>query len=99
MESYGEILRKQREEKGYDFEEVSQKTCIPRNYIEALEKEDTDVFSSETYIVGFLKNYCDFLEIDSAKIISLFKAKKTQEQPVPTELLEKSTPKHLVLII
>jgi cytoskeletal protein RodZ len=87
MESFGDTLRKTREEKNIDIDTAVRETSISRQYIEALEKERTDVFPGETYLVGFLRNYSEYLGIDSKRIIALYKAKKIQESPVPEGLL------------
>jgi cytoskeletal protein RodZ len=76
MESYGEILKKAREAKGIEFEIVVRETSITQEYLEALENEDCGVFPGEPYLVGFLKNYADYLEVDTNHILTLYHAKK-----------------------
>ncbi len=86
MESYGEHLKTARINQGLDFETISRDTTITRQYLEALEEENTVAFPGEPYLVGFLKNYAEYLGLDSAKLISLYHAKMIQESPVPREL-------------
>jgi len=93
MESLGEKLRTAREEKGLSISQVSRDTNITIRYIEALENENFSIFPGEPYIVGFLKNYSAYLEIDVQKIISLYRAIRIQEQPVPVEQLLLHPPK------
>ncbi|MCH5290859.1 MAG: helix-turn-helix domain-containing protein [Treponema sp.] len=99
MESYGAILKKARESKNLDFETIERATSITRQYLESLEAEDSAAFPGEPYLVGFLRNYASYLGIDSAELIKLYYAKKTQESPVPPELLARHRSKFLVPLI
>ena len=93
MESLGEKLKTARIEKGLDFDQISRETNISLRYLEALEAENFSIFPSEPYIIGFLKNYSAYLDLDVQKIIALYRALKIQEQPVPVEQLLKHKPK------
>jgi len=89
MESPGEKLRTARTEKGLSIDQVSHDTNITNRFIEALENENYSVFPGEPYVIGFLKNYSSYLELDVQKILSLYKAFRIQEEPVPVEQLLK----------
>ncbi|MDR2476245.1 MAG: helix-turn-helix domain-containing protein [Treponema sp.] len=89
MESLGEKLRLAREEKNAGFEQVGRETNIAIRYLEALELEDFSVFPGEAYIIGFLRNYGAYLDLDIQELLSLYRAIKIQEQPVPVEQLLK----------
>jgi len=93
MESLGEKLRTTREEKGLTIEQISRDTNIAIRYLEALETENFAVFPGEPYLIGFIKNYGSYLELDIQKLISLYKALRIQEQPIPVEQLLKNPPK------
>ena len=99
MESYGEQLKNSREEQELTIEDVEAKTSITRQYIEALEGEKNEVFPGEPYMIGFLKNYAEFLGLNPNEILKLYQAKKIQESPIPVELLQKKKPKLMVPII
>ena len=62
MDSYGEILRNARQVKGLDIDTVARETSIISSYIEGLENEDNSAFPGEAYLMGFLKNYSEYLE-------------------------------------
>ncbi len=100
MENFGAILREKREEKNISIEVASRDTTISRHYIEALENERTDIFPSNTYVAGFLRNYCDYLGLDSSYILKIFNAKLIQETPTPVTLLhpKKNYTKRIVII-
>jgi len=85
----GEKLKKTRESKGYTIREVSENTHIVPKYIEALEQEDYSVFPSETYIVGFLRTYAEFLGLNPEEIVREYKGLKVQITESPVEELMK----------
>lgn len=99
MESYGTILKSAREEKDLSIEEVERDTTITRQFIEAMESEDSAAFPGEAYMVGFLKNYCEYLGVNSDDVLKLYHAKKIQEAPVPMELLAHNKPKFILPLI
>jgi len=93
MESLGEKLKSTRNEKGLSIDQISRETNISIRFLEALESENFSVFPGEPYVIGFLRNYSSYLELDVQKIISLYRALRIQEQPVPVEQLLKPPPK------
>jgi cytoskeletal protein RodZ len=99
MESPGQKLRTARIEKGLSIEQVSRDTNIISRYIEALEIENFSVFPGEPYIIGFLKNYSAYLDLDVQKILSHYRALRIQEQPIPVEHLLVHPPKFPSFII
>lgn len=99
MESYGEILRQVREDKGLTVTEVAKATSISEAYIRALESEDVQAFPGETYLIGFLRNYSTYLGADTENLIKYYNAAQRQASPVPKELLEKHAPKFVVPLI
>ena len=88
MESFGNILAETREKKQLSYENIEAETKILKRYLEALEEEQLDVFSGETYILGFLRNYSDYLGCDTNHLINLYHAKILQETPIPEGLLK-----------
>lgn len=60
----GAALRKKRQNRGLSLETVYQHTRIPKHLLEALESNDTQAFAAPVYLRGFLKNYCDYIELD-----------------------------------
>ena len=99
MESYGALLKKAREEKAIDFETIARETSITQEYLEALENEDVLVFPGEPYLVGFLKIYAEYLEIDANHVLTLYNAKKIQETPPPLALTARERPRFLVPLL
>lgn len=93
MESLGEKLRTAREQKGFTFDQIARDTNITRRYLEALEGEDFAQFPGEPYLLGFLRNYGEYLGLDVQDLIASYRTMKIQEQPIPVEqLLKKPEP-------
>lgn len=99
MDSYGEILRKQREEKNLNIDKIAREISIEGRYLKGLEDEDNGVFPGEAYMIGFLRNYANYLELDTDYILKLYNNKKIQESPVPEGLLIKRRPRWLIPVI
>ena len=87
MKSLGDTLKSAREEKGISMDQAVHETNISRNYLEALEEENFEEFPAEAYLIGFLRNYADFLGLDQEKIVGQFKNYKLSEEPTPIEEL------------
>ncbi len=87
MESIGEKLRSTREEKGYSIEQVARDTNIAKRFLVALEVEDFDDFPGEPYLIGFLRNYAEYLGIDPDELVTLYRNFRIQEKPIPMEEL------------
>jgi cytoskeletal protein RodZ len=68
QDSLGEELRRARNEKKLNIDEVSKIIQIRRDYLLALEAEDFDLLPSGLYGKNFLKKYADFLKIEPKKI-------------------------------
>jgi cytoskeletal protein RodZ len=92
VESLGIKLKSARESKGYQFDQISREINIAERYLEALEQEDFAGFPGEAYILGFLRNYGEYLGLDPQELIFLYRSLKVQEQPVPVDQLLKAPP-------
>lgn len=99
MVSYGELLKKAREEKNIDIEKIAREISIEKRYLLGLEEEDSSVFPGEAYLIGFLRNYAGYLELDTEFVMKLYKNKKIQESPVPEGLIEHRKPMALIYIL
>ncbi|MCL1912152.1 MAG: helix-turn-helix domain-containing protein [Leptospirales bacterium] len=71
------------------IKEVSQDTNISAIYVEALEKENFEIFPGETYLIGFLRSYSDYLKLDPETILTTYKGYKIGESATPLEELTK----------
>jgi cytoskeletal protein RodZ len=75
-DTIGEILKRTRESRNLTVETVNRETKISVNVIRALEQDDLESFSSETYLKGFLKNYAKYLELEPDQLWSMLNRQK-----------------------
>ena len=69
METIGQRLRFARERLGLSLEEAERTTRIRAQHLAALERDDFDSLPSPVQARGFLKNYSDFLKLDTARVL------------------------------
>lgn len=87
MESIGKKLQETRMARGLDLDQISRETNIARRYLEDLENEKFDDFPGESYLIGFLRNYCEYLDLDGNELVNLYRNQKIQEINVPASAL------------
>lgn len=73
MLSVGEILKKTREKKGLDLRDIEKELRIREKFLKATEEDNWGFFSSKIYIEGIIKNYSNFLGLDSKKMTAFFR--------------------------
>jgi cytoskeleton protein RodZ len=89
MESLGRKLREAREKHNYNLEQIARDTNISKSYLEALEEENFGVIPGDTYVLGFLRNYGEYLGLNGEELVGLYRNLRIQEQPMPmSELLQ-----------
>ncbi len=89
MESLGRKLREAREKHSYNLEQIARDTNISKAYLEALEEENFGVIPGDTYVLGFLRNYGEYLGLNPEELVGLYRNLRIQEQPMPmSELLQ-----------
>ncbi|QSH95771.1 helix-turn-helix domain-containing protein [Treponema phagedenis] len=87
MQDIGELLKIAREEKQIELEQAARETNIAKRYLEALETDEYSVFPGEPYILGFLRNYCEYLGLNADQFVTRYKQVKIQETSLPPEAL------------
>ncbi len=80
MKTVGEMLREARLTRGYTVGDVEQGTKIRLKFLEAIEANDFSKLPSLSYAKGFVKNYSDFLGLNSEKTLAFFR-RQTNETP------------------
>ncbi len=91
MEKIGERLRNARELKKLSIKDISKETNISPRYLEAIEDEEFEKIPGETYVLGFLRTYAEFLKLDGDEIVQGYKGYKIGESATPLEELTKPT--------
>ncbi|MCL2521077.1 MAG: helix-turn-helix domain-containing protein [Spirochaetaceae bacterium] len=99
MKKVGESLKEAREKLGIDLETAAAETNISLRYLQALEADNFEAFNSETYVQLFLKNYADFLSLDTNRILALYRNHKLGEEQAPMDLLMEKPKSKLPIII
>ena len=69
IKQIGEMFKSKRKELNLSLKEVENATSIRCNYIEAIEDGREDQFLSPVYMLGFLRQYANFLGMDGDKVI------------------------------
>lgn len=87
MESIGEKLTRARESRGLSVDQASRETHIARRFLLALEEERFGDLPGETYLLGFLQTYADFVGLDGQHVVSLYRNTRLQETEAPIEQL------------
>lgn len=99
MESIGEKLRQAREARKITIKDVVKETNISPVYLQALEEEKFDKFPSETYLIGFMRTYAEFLRLDVDSIVQSYKGYKIGESATPLEELTRPTKSNISIAV
>lgn len=86
--SVGEALRRARAKQGWTLDSACARTCIRRDYLEALESMDPRGLPSRAYAIGYLRTYAGVLGLDVTTIVERFK----QEVETETGRAEPTAP-------
>ncbi len=72
-QSLGEWLRHKREEMGVELEEVAHDIKVPKSFLQGLEEGNNSKLPADVYVQGFVKNYAEYLRLDSRRALKLLK--------------------------
>ncbi len=87
----GDLLREARESKNISVTQAANETNITGRHLRALEENNFGMFPGETYAVGFLRKYSDYLGLDSSRVIQLYKGSLLVEKEPPIAELTRPT--------
>ena len=88
MDSIGGKLRTEREKRDLSLEEAHEATKITVQNISALEEDRFDSFPNKVYARAFLRDYANFLGLDSAELLTEY-----EDQWSPRTVQEVAPPK------
>ncbi|MBK1875544.1 helix-turn-helix domain-containing protein [Pelagicoccus mobilis] len=74
MQSIGERLEEARKRKGVTIREAAEATKIRGDYLNSFENNNFSIKVPDIYVRGFLRSYCNFLKVNSEKVITDFNA-------------------------
>lgn len=78
MKTAGTILREERQRKQITLRAAEEATKIRTKFLEAIEADDYANLPSVSYAKGFIKNYSEFLGLDSHKVLAFFRRQTTE---------------------
>ena len=86
MYSVGERLRQRREERGLGFEAVTRATKLTRTVLLALEEDRFEDLAAPVYVRGFIRIYCQHLDMPAEPLLDLYAAKSVITELLPEDL-------------
>ena len=92
MLKLGDLLKTEREKEGLTIEEIAKEVKIKPLFLKYLEAGKYDLLPEKTYIEGFVKNYSNFLDLDSYKMLAIFRREFNEHQEkniIPENLYKK----------
>lgn len=105
----GEILKKRREELGYNLKEIAKTLRIRSDYLKAIEEETFEKLPVEVYTKGYIREYAKFLKADPEIVIKAYMEKISppvaEKEPVSatdvedTVKEEKASPRYSAISI
>lgn len=73
MQTLGDFLSKKREAKNISLEQASHDLLIKKDQLESLETGQWQKLPEPTFVSGFIKNYADYLGLDSKLALALYR--------------------------
>lgn len=73
MLTVGKILRRERKKKGISLTEVEKELKVRKKFLQAVEENNWDRFPSKIYIIGIIRNYARYLNLDPERIVAFFR--------------------------
>jgi len=100
--SVGELLRAERERRGWQIVDIARQLKIRRLMLDAIETGRHQDLPRGAYAAGFVRAYADFLELDSTELVRRFRAETSgleerAELSFPTPINETRLPGSLVV--
>lgn len=80
MKTSGDLLKEKRVSKELSLGDVTAKTKIKIEYLEAIENSNFASLPSSTFAKGFLRNYATFLHLNPDTIVAMFRRDFTQNE-------------------
>lgn len=87
MRTVGQILKEARTDNFYTLEDIEKNTKIRLELLEALERDDYNSLPPEIFVRGFIKNYGQFLKLDTSKLLAIFR-RDYEKKKHPPEVME-----------
>ena len=91
MGTFGDTLRRAREDLGASLADAERETHIHRRYLEALEHEDQAALPAPVFTRGFIRTYCQYLGLDPEAMLDLYgqtppSGDRQELRPIPAQV-------------
>lgn len=70
----GDYLRRARKRKKFNLEQAEKETKVSMKYLMALENGNFKDMLADIYVIGFIKRYASFLDLDADKLIKKYRS-------------------------
>lgn len=81
MITAGEVLKNKRELLKKSLERVSADTKIQKRFLIYIENNQFEYFDSEVFLTGFIKIYAKYLDLDTSKVLALYRRSNPNKTP------------------
>ena len=103
VERMGSILRRVREQRGEQLENISDYLRIRREYLVALENSRYDELPADAYVIGFLRTYANYLGLEGKGAIDQYRRemagrRRKPQLVLPQPITEGRAPTAVILI-
>jgi cytoskeleton protein RodZ len=100
--SVGELLRAERQRRGWQVVDIAKHLKIRRALLDAIETGRHQDLPRGAYAIGFVRSYAELLELDSAELVRRFKQESSgidepTELAFPTPINESRLPGRLIV--
>jgi len=92
MKTVGQILKDERKRNFYTLDEIEKATKIRKELLEALEADQYSKLPPATFVQGFIKNYGKFLNLNTEKLLAIFRREFSDSKHPPRILESFSNP-------
>ena len=92
METVGQYLRRQREDRRMSVEEISRSTRVPMSSVERIEADQFDELPGEVFVRGFLKSYASALGVSQDEVLARYTSSRRVAWVTPLPISSPTKP-------
>ena len=98
----GDVLKRERERRGYDLQQIADYLCIRRGLLAAIEGSRYEEFPADAYVIGFLRSYADLIGLNGQEAINHYRhemagRRRKPDLVVPTPISEGRAPTAVIM--
>ncbi|MEJ2586757.1 MAG: DUF4115 domain-containing protein [Deltaproteobacteria bacterium] len=101
----GHLLKQQREKLGLSLNQLSEKTRVRAQFLEAMEEEAWDSLPSPGFVRGFMRSYARAVGLETDRVLSLYEATTfshepgSEKHPSTISVKKRSVPVFLIILL